>query len=157
MKDRPCVLVSACLLGVDCRYDGASQRLKGLDALMRRSTLIPVCPEQLGGLPTPRVPSERRDDRVVNRIGDDVTAAFQRGAEQVCRLARLYGARLALLKARSPSCGSRMIYDGSFTGRIIPGEGVAAHALKMMGVECCDETQLEALIERLEAIDDDTF
>jgi uncharacterized protein YbbK (DUF523 family) len=89
-----------------------------------------VCPEAAGGLPTPRVPSERRGDSVVTRDGRDVTAAFRRGAEIAGKLAERTGARLALLKSGSPSCGSGMIYDGSFTGTLMPGDGVTAEYLK---------------------------
>ena len=89
-----------------------------------------MCPEAAGGLPTPRVPSERRGGRVVTRDGRDVTAAFRRGAEIAGKLAERTGARLALLKSGSPSCGSGMIYDGSFTGTLTPGDGVTAEYLK---------------------------
>lgn len=143
MNDRPRMLVSACLLGVACRYDGGGQPLADLEALLKRYELIPVCPEQLGGLPTPRTPAERRNGRVVNRNGEDVTDAFLRGAEQVCALARLYGARLALLKGRSPSCGRGEIYDGSFTGHRVPGNGVTTEALLRMGVEVFNEDDVE--------------
>ena len=149
--DRPRMLISACLLGVKCRYDGGGQALPELTALMARYELIPVCPEQLGGLPTPRTPSERRDGRVVARDGTDVTDAFRRGAEQACRIARLYGARLALLKARSPSCGHREIYDGSFTGRRIPGSGVTAEALAAMGLSLYDENDAASLAREPDA------
>jgi uncharacterized protein YbbK (DUF523 family) len=142
------MLVSACLLGVKCRYDGGGQILPALEALMTRYELIPVCPEQLGGLPTPRIPAERQGNRVVNRQGEDVTSAFLRGAEQACRLAQLYDARLALLKARSPSCGCGEIYDGSFSGRRIPGNGIAAERLTAMGVEVYTEADAEALIQK---------
>ena len=150
MPSKPRMLISACLLGVQCRYDGGGQPLAELDRLMDRFELIPICPEQLGGLPTPRVPSERRGNRVVSREGEDVTRAFRRGAEQACRIASLYGARLALLKARSPSCGSGEIYDGSFTGRTAPGSGIAAEALAGMGVAVCSEDKIAQLLNALE-------
>lgn len=146
MSNRPPMLISACLMGVECRYDGGGQALPNLTALMARYQLIPVCPEQLGGLPTPRTPSERRGDRVVARDGTDVTGAFLRGAAQVCRIAGLYGAKLALMKARSPSCGHGEIYDGSFTGRRIPGSGVTAEALAAMGVAMYSESDLEWML-----------
>ncbi len=148
MASRPRMLISACLLGVECRYDGGGQMLPSLEALMERYELIPVCPEQLGGLPTPRTPAECQGGRVVNREGKDVTAAFSRGAEQACHIARLYGAHLALLKARSPSCGCGEIYDGSFSGRRIPGNGIAAERLTAMGVEVYTEADAEALIQK---------
>ena len=147
LSARPTMLISACLLGVQCRYDGNAQAIEGLDRLMERYTLIPICPEQLGGLPTPRTPSERREGRVVTRDGRDVTAAFLHGAAQACRIAQLYGAKLALLKARSPSCGFGEIYDGSFTGRRIPGNGVTAEALSAMGVEVYSEADAARLAE----------
>ena len=100
------LLISACLLGVQCRYDGGSKPVMPTVALMEQYHLIPICPEQLGGLPTPREPSERRADAVVSRSGTDVTAQFRRGAEQALHLARLYGCKAAVLKERSPSCGS---------------------------------------------------
>ena len=142
------MLISACLLGVQCRYDGGGQILPTLDRLMERYELIPVCPEQLGGLPTPRTPAERQGGRVVDREGRDVTDAFSRGADQACHIARLYGARLALLKARSPSCGCTEIYDGSFSGRKIPGSGIAAERLTAMGVSVYTEADAQALIQR---------
>lgn len=149
MAARERVLVSACLMGVRCRYDGKAQGIHLLDALLACCEPIPVCPEQLGGLPTPRSPSERAGDRVLSREGADVTDAFARGAEEALRLAKLYGVRCALMKARSPSCGSREIYDGSFTGRTVPGAGVAAKALMDAGVSVYDEAQLDALLARL--------
>ena len=130
------LLISACLLGEPCRYDGRSKPLPDavLDRLLREHTLIPVCPEQLGGLPTPRTPSERQGDRVVMRDGTDVTAAYEKGARLACALAAQTGAEAALLKARSPSCGCGAVYDGAFTGTLIPGDGVTAAALKSLGL-----------------------
>ena len=102
------LLISACLTGENCKYDGGNNALppETLAALRGRYELVPVCPEQLGGLPTPRVPSERKDGRVVSRAGEDVTDAFRRGAEEALRIARENGCRRALLKTNSPSCGS---------------------------------------------------
>ena len=154
MKAKPRALASACLLGVRCRYDGNGQRCPGIEALMDRLELIPVCPEQLGGLPTPRTPSERRGSRVIARDGADVTEAFARGAEEVCRLAEMYGARLAILKQRSPSCGSGVIYDGSFSGRTVAGSGVTAARLRDMGVEVYSEDDLDDLTARLDERED---
>ena len=126
------LLISACLVGYNCKYNGGNNALppEVLSALRERYRLIPVCPEAAGGLPTPRVPSERRGGSVVTRDGRDVTAAFRRGAEIAGKLAERTGARLALLKSGSPSCGSGMIYDGSFTGTLMPGDGVTAEYLK---------------------------
>ncbi len=131
------LLISACLTGEACKYNGGDNALppEQLAALRARYELVPVCPEQLGGLPTPRVPSERRGERVVNREGADVTEAFRRGAEQALRIAEQTGCRRALLKSNSPSCGSGSIYDGSFSGRLTAGDGVAAELLKHSGIE----------------------
>lgn len=119
-----------------------------LDALPRLR-LVPVCPEILGGLPTPRTPSERQGERVVSKTGADVTAAYQKGAEEALRLARLFGCRKALLKERSPSCGQGQIYDGSFSGRLIPGDGVTARLLEQEGIAVFGESQLQQLLETL--------
>ncbi len=149
MGDRPRILVSACLLGVACRYDGKGQAIPRLNELLAACEVIPVCPEQLGGLPTPRTPSERVGEKVLARDGTDVTCAFARGAAEALRLARLTGARLALLKARSPSCGSGEIYDGSFTGRTVPGNGVAAQALVDAGIDIFNEGQIDLFLSKL--------
>lgn len=132
MKEK--LLVSACLLGEDCKYSGGNNYLPGIEDLEERYELIPVCPEQMGGLPTPRVPAERVGDRVVNRAGEDVTEAYRRGAEAALALAKAGGVRRAVLQERSPSCGSGRIYDGTFSGTLIPGQGVAARLLAENGV-----------------------
>ena len=111
------IICSACLLGYNCRYDGKSSPDKKVMALMPEKVLIPVCPEQLGGLPVPRVPSEIRGNRVVNKEGEEVTEHFKKGAEEVLKLAELMGCHRAVLKQRSPSCGHGQVYDGSFSGR----------------------------------------
>lgn len=143
------ILVSACLLGVCCRYDGRSVPCQPLLEALPRLRLVPVCPEILGGLPTPRVPSERRGDRVVSQTGADVTAAYQKGAQEALRLARLFGCRKALLKERSPSCGRGRIYDGSFSGRLAAGDGVTAALLQKQGIQVYGESQLDRLLAQL--------
>ena len=140
------LLISACLLGARCRYDGGSKPQPGVEALAEQYRLIPVCPEQLGGLPTPRPPAERIGERVLTREGRDVTAEYRRGAEEVLRLARRFGCKKALLKERSPSCGHGKIYDGSFSGTLVPGSGVAAQWLAAHGLEIFGESQWEALL-----------
>ena len=140
------ILISACLLGVGCRYDGESKPLMQTVSLMERYHLIPICPEQLGGLPTPRDPSERLGGAVVTRQGADVTAQFSRGAAQALHLARLFGCKIAVLKARSPSCGSGTIYDGSFSGRLTPGDGVTAALLRENGITVYSEEDLDQLL-----------
>lgn len=139
------VLVSACLAGLHTRHDGRASTDERIAALVREGRAIPVCPEQLGGLPTPRRPAEIRGGdgadvlagraRVIDEAGEDVTEAFLRGAEETLRLARLAGAKGVILKARSPSCGAGAIYDGTFSGARRPGDGVTAALLRREGVE----------------------
>lgn len=140
------LLVSACLLGVGCRYDGQSNQLPQLEQLLKQHTCIPVCAELFGGLPTPRVPAERQGNRVVTRDGDDVTEAFVRGTAEVLRLADLYHCKAALLKERSPSCGSGQIYDGTFTKTLTQGDGLTTQMLKKHGITVYGESQIEELI-----------
>ena len=139
------LLISACLLGTDCKYNGGNNALppEQLAALEAKYRLVPVCPERDGGLPTPRLPSERRGDRVLNREGEDVTEAFRKGAALALEAARKAGCTRALLKERSPSCGSGRIYDGSFSGTLIPGDGVTAELLKEKGIAVCGESEIE--------------
>ena len=137
------LLISACLLGTNCKYNGGNNALPEaqLASLRERYRLVPVCPERDGGLPTPRLPSERRGERVVNRAGEDVTEAFRRGAALALETAEREGCRLALLKERSPSCGSGRIYDGSFSSTVISGDGITAEALKKRGLTVYGETE----------------
>ncbi len=137
------ILVSACLLGVRCRYDGKSKPHPAVERLMEQHTLIPVCGEIFGGLPTPRVSAERQGARVVTADGRDVTAAYRRGAEEVLRLAERYGCTAAILKERSPSCGSGRIYDGTFTGTLTDGWGVTAELLRDHGICVIGESEAE--------------
>ena len=139
------LLVSACLLGAPCRYDGKSKPLAGIERLREKYELVPVCPEREGGLPTPRTPSERRGEAVVMQDGTDVTAQYRRGAEAALKLCRREGCAAALLKERSPSCGSGSIYDGSFTHTLISGDGVTAELLRQNGVRIYGESELDLL------------
>ena len=143
------ILVSACLLGLPCRYDGKEKPCLKLQQLNDTATLIPFCPECMGGLPTPRTPAERVGDRVLTEDGRDVTAEYRRGAEQVLALARRMGCTAALLKERSPACGSGEIYDGSFTRILTAGDGVTAELLKQNGIAVFGESQLDALNDYL--------
>ena len=140
------LLISACLLGGACRYDGRSKPHPGAAELAKRHQLIPVCPEQLGGLPTPRKPSERQGDHVRMADGTDVTAPYRRGAGETLRLCRAMGCEGAVLKERSPSCGSGRIYDGTFTGALTDGWGVAAELLRRSGVPVYGESEIGALL-----------
>lgn len=139
------ILVSACLLGCPCRYDGKSKPNDAVLSLLTRHTLIPVCPEQMGGLSTPRMPAERKDGGVFTESGGDVTGQYRRGAEEALRLARLYGCKYAILKERSPSCGSGQIYDGSFSRTLISGDGVTAQLLKAHGITVLGESEVGKL------------
>ena len=144
------LLISACLLGLPCRYDGASKPLPDLPRLLALPLeLVPFCPEQLGGLPTPRPPAERRGGGVRTRDGQDVTENYARGAEAALRLARLLHCRAALCKARSPACGCGAVYDGSFSGRLVPGDGVAAERLRAAGLVVCTEENWRAALPPL--------
>ena len=141
------LLISACLLGVACRYDGRSKPHPGAVELARQHELIPVCPEQLGGLPTPRKPSERREERVVMVDGTDVTDQYRRGAEETLRLCRTLGCQAAILKERSPSCGKEQIYDGTFTGTLTDGWGVTAELLRENGIPVYGESEMGELLK----------
>jgi uncharacterized protein YbbK (DUF523 family) len=141
--ERPALLVSACLLGVACNHRGEGRADPGVLALGARARLIPVCPEVAGGLPTPRPAAERSPDgRVRTAAGEDVTWLYDRGAAHTLALARAAGARQAVLKARSPSCGSGQIYDGSHQRRLTVGDGVTAEALRAAGIEVVSEEDL---------------
>lgn len=148
------LLISACLLGVECKYSGGSNALpeETIGKLRTQYRLIPVCPETAGGLPTPRDPSERRGGRVVSCRGADVTVQFKKGAQAALTLAERYGCSKALMKEHSPSCGSRLIYDGSFSGKLVEGDGFAAELLKAAGVSVVGEnmTELLTMVDRAE-------
>lgn len=140
------ILVSHCFLGEPCRYDGTSRLDRQIIELHRAGhNLIPVCPEVLGGLEVPRSPAEiQSDGRVLTQDGKDVTAAYRSGAERAVEIARENGCTVAILKARSPSCGCGEVYDGTFTGSVTPGWGVAARMLREAGIEVMDEEHLQA-------------
>ena len=139
------ILVSACLLGCPCRYDGKSKPHGAVLSLMERHTLIPVCPEQMGGLATPRPPAECKCGGVFTESGVDVSAQYRRGAEEALRLARLYGCTCAILKERSPSCGKDTVYDGSFNRTLVAGDGVTAALLKANGIAVYGESEVDKL------------
>ena len=145
------ILVSACLLGVPCRYDGQSKAHPLARALCEKHHVVPVCGEIFGGLPTPRPPAEIQGDRVVTRDGQDVPEAYGRGAEAAAQLARLTGAQAAVLKERSPSCGSGEIYDGTFTGTVVEGWGVTAELLRREGIPVLGESRMGELLTEGEA------
>ena len=140
------LLVSACLLGIGCRYDGKHKANEDVLRLREKYNLIPVCPEVFGGLPTPRIPSERIGDKVMMKDGTDVTENYQRGAEEALRLTRLFNIKTAILKQRSPSCGKDEIYDGSFTSTLTSRDGVTAELLKKEGVRVLGESEINILL-----------
>jgi uncharacterized protein YbbK (DUF523 family) len=140
--DRPPLLVSACLLGTCCNHEGRHSRRANVEALGSSYRLVPICPEVVGGLPTPRPAAEIVGDRVVNHMGDDVTAEYERGARSAVELATALGASRAVLKARSPSCGAHAVYDGTFTRTLRDGEGITAAALRAAGVEVVSEEDI---------------
>ena len=145
MKEK--LLISSCLLGNNCKYNGGNNYTPLAEELKKHYDLVPVCPECFGGLPVPHDPSERVGDKVLSKSGTDVTAAFQKGAERTLAVAEQHGARRAVLKERSPSCGCGAIYDGTFTGTVVPGNGVAAELLLAHGVTIYGESRIGELLE----------
>ncbi|WP_105614459.1 DUF523 domain-containing protein [Vallitalea okinawensis] len=142
------IIVSACLAGVCCRYDGKATEIPAIKKLVDDSQAVIVCPEELGGLSTPRLKSERimaadGEFKVVNEEGEDVTSYFIEGAEKVLEIAQEIEAEFILLKSKSPSCGSHRIYDGTFTGRLIDGQGVCAQILREAGYKVMNEKEFE--------------
>ena len=135
------ILVSACLAGFKCKYNGESNTDERIVELVKKGEAIPVCPEQLGGLPTPRVPSEIISEKVISKNGDDVTEQFNRGAAITLEIAKLYNCTEAIFKSRSPSCGSGKIYDGTFSGTLINGDGITAKLLKENGIKVRTEEE----------------
>jgi uncharacterized protein YbbK (DUF523 family) len=139
------ILVSACLLGINCTYRGDSNLHPAVMPLLSRFTIIPICPEQLGGLCTPRTAAEIQSEKVIMKDGTDVTLHFARGAAETLRLAELYGCKLAILKQRSPSCGNGTIYDGSHQGRQIRGDGITTRRLREAGLAILSEEDLDTI------------
>lgn len=145
------ILVSACLLGVPCRYDGDRKPSKLVQQLEKQYRLIPVCPEVMGGLPVPRVPAEIQGDRVITKDGRNVTDAYHLGAAKALEYAEKYSCCYGVLKARSPSCGCGSIHNGRFDGGLCEGDGMTVRLLKKHGI-CViteeDVSQLEALMKK---------
>ena len=138
------ILVSACLLGEPCRYDANAQPCEAVIAMAQTREVVPVCPEQLGGLPTPRTPSELQPDgRVLDAQGTNRTAAFEAGAREALRIAREHGCKQAVLKENSPSCGVHRVYDGTFSGTLVPGRGKTAALLSENGIALASEADMQ--------------
>ncbi len=171
----PVCLASACLCGAACRYDGSAAVVERLAALHAQGLVLAVCPEVEGGLPVPRPPCElrvpapaesplarephvparnvsaqsRAQARVLTLEGTDLTEQFEAGAARALRLAREYGLRLAVFKERSPSCGVSMVYDGTFSGRRVPGQGIATALLRRHGIRVVSEADFHEALEEL--------
>lgn len=149
------ILISACLLGENCKYSGGSNRdetvirWKTKLEQEKKAEFIPICPEMMGGLPTPRTPAEIRGERIVTRDGRDVTAEYEAGARETLTLSRKHGCTYAVLKERSPSCGRGTIYDGNFSGTLTAGDGITAALLMENGVIVVGESQAQKLFEGL--------
>ena len=132
------IMVSACLLGTDCKYNGGNNRSDKLLSLLAGHTVCAVCPEVLGGLPVPRVPAEIVNGAVMNRNGESVDKAFRKGADEALKIAEREQPDLIILQSRSPSCGVKQIYDGTFSGKLIPGQGVFAELAQKAGFRVMD-------------------
>ncbi len=152
MKARQNVLISACLMGVLCRYDGKNNMLNDLEALVEKINPVPFCPEVFGGLTTPREPAEIIGKCVYAKNGADVTKQFVRGAEECVKMARLMNCRFALMKAKSPSCGRGRIYDGTFQGVLKDGDGVTVRMLQEAGITVFTENEIDQLLKALKSV-----
>ena len=140
------ILISACLVGDNVKYNGGNNKSPLIDKLLEKYELIPFCPEVEGGLKTPRSPSEIKNGRVINMDDKDVTASYERGAELAFNICLFLKIKKAILKEKSPSCGSKIIYDGSFSHKEIPGMGVTAQYLKEKGIEVYNEDEIDSLL-----------
>lgn len=140
------ILISACLVGDKTSYDGHSNYNDKIKLLLEKYELVPFCPEVEGGLHVPRRPSERKGDKVIMDNGKDVTGNFQKGAELALNICQYLGIKIAILKERSPSCGSKQIHDGSFKNKLIPGEGVTTELLRKKGITVISEEEIDTLL-----------
>ncbi len=129
------IIVSACLAGVNCRYDGQNKEKSEIIELIKKGEAIAVCPEQLGGLSTPRPPAELQNEKIITIDGVDVTLNYRKGAKEALKLAKLYNCQEAWLKSKSPMCGHGEIYDGQFAGVTKAGEGVLSALLLENGIK----------------------
>ncbi|MCX6823828.1 MAG: DUF523 domain-containing protein [candidate division SR1 bacterium] len=135
-------IVSACLAGINCKRDGKSKPCQKIIELVKQGKAIPICPEQLGGLTTPRTPAEQKNNKVITKDGKDVTAQFEKGAKEALQIAKLFNCKEAILKSKSPSCGSGKIYDGTFSGKLIDGDGVTVKLLKKNNIKVVTEDEI---------------
>ncbi|MBR3942525.1 MAG: DUF523 domain-containing protein [Clostridia bacterium] len=137
------IVVSACLIGENCKYNGSNNKNEKVLRFLEGKDWVAVCPEVLGGLSTPRNPSEIAGDKVIQKDGTDVTAFFEAGAKKACEIAKKHGAELAVLKANSPSCGCGFIYDGTFSGTRTVGNGITTQKLLDLGIAVKTENDLK--------------
>ncbi|VVB76177.1 Uncharacterised protein [uncultured archaeon] len=144
------IIVSGCLAGINCNYKSESKPNAFVIELVRKGKAIPICPEQLGGLSTPRTPAEIKEGKVFTKNGVDVTSNFVSGAKEVLKIAIMANCKLAILKAKSPSCGSGQIYDGTFLGELIPGDGILAKELKQNGIRVITENDIVKNLKEIE-------
>ena len=144
------IVVSACLLGCNCRYDGKNCYIREIEELKGKHTIIPVCPEQMGGLSTPRDPSEISGDKVFSNKGKDVTENYLRGAEMALQIAKMNGVEYALFKQKSPSCGKGKIYDGTFSSTVIDGLGMTSRMFIQNGIHVYADTEFEEFKQQID-------
>ena len=147
------ILISACLIGDKVKYDGKSNYNPLVKELLQYYELVPVCPEVLGGLTTPRTPSERKGDIVIDKNGNNVTKYFIKGRNDVINIVKYLHIKKAILKENSPSCGVNSIYDGNFNHKYIKGSGILTEELKALGVKCYNEDEIKVLIDEKTNID----
>lgn len=142
MKDKEKILVSACLVGESCRYDGKSKRNNTVLEYLKDKEVYLVCPERDAGLPTPRTPSEITNGKVINKDGKDMTVFYELGAKEALEICKENNIKKALLKAKSPSCGKGKVYDGNFSGKLINGNGITTELLTNNGIEVITEEEI---------------
>lgn len=143
------ILISACLIGIDCRYNGSGFMLENIHRLKQKYNLIPFCPEIYGGLPTPREPCEIISNKVITKSGKDVTEQYRNGATEALHTAQLFDCKIAILKENSPSCGNGKIHSGNFDGKLIDGYGMTAKLLIENGIKVYGESQISDFLDNI--------
>lgn len=142
------ILISACLVGDNTKYDGTNNKSPFIKDLLEKYELVPFCPEVEGGLKIPRTPAEKqKDGKIINKKKKDVTKNYLLGAEKACNICSYLGIEIAILKEKSPSCGVHQIYNGDFNGKLIEGEGILTSALKRMGIKVISEEEIESFLK----------
>ncbi len=144
------IVVSACLLGENCKYNGKNNLTEGVLKLKEKYNVCPVCPECLGGLKIPREPSEIKGGGVFSKSGEERTLQYKKGAERALKIAKEAGAKAAVMKERSPSCGCGQVYDGSFTHTLVKGNGVTAELFLQNGIRVFGESEVKEAVKFLE-------